>query len=86
MVEWPVRRDGLGESMLFKFLRMLGPFLIVSSLAQGQKTVTTSGGTVNVVPKYSGTATLVNSPFSKAVERWASEQERPRQLLPSMAV
>ena len=47
--------------MNFKFLQTLGTFLIVSLLAQGQKTVTTAGGAVNVVPKYSGTATLVNS-------------------------
>lgn len=47
--------------MNFKFLQAVGILLIVSFLAQGQKTVTTTGGTVNVVPKYSGTATLVNS-------------------------
>jgi hypothetical protein len=48
--------------MHFKLMRMLGPFALVPFLAQGQQqTVTTAGGTVNVVPKYSGTATLVNS-------------------------
>jgi hypothetical protein len=45
-------------------LRRLKQLTCVASLcltAQAQHTVTTAGGTVNVVPKYSGTATLVNS-------------------------
>ena len=35
--------------------------VILSATAQAQKPVTTPGGTVNVVPKYSGSATIVNS-------------------------
>jgi hypothetical protein len=47
--------------MHFTLPRMISMFAIACLLAEGQTTVTTTGGTVNVVPKYSRTATLVNS-------------------------
>jgi hypothetical protein len=47
------------KSQLWK-AGLLCPFVLAITL-HAQNTVTTPGGTVNVVPKYSGSATIINS-------------------------
>jgi hypothetical protein len=39
---------------------LIWPVVLANAIC-GQQTVTTTGGTVNVVPKYSGSATIINS-------------------------
>jgi len=40
--------------------------LMVSGAVQAQSTVTTNGGTTNAIPRFSGTATLVNSAITES--------------------
>jgi len=52
----------LKERRMNNWIRSLGVLAILCSMAQGQQTpVTTKGGTLNFVPKFSGSTTLANS-------------------------
>src|ERR1700761_5285237 len=46
---------------LHAFVVRLSGVRVIAIAIQAQQTVTTTGGTVNVVPKYSGGATIINS-------------------------